>query len=236
MDKPAGLPTVSPRTKAAPSAWSILRRILRDREGAGSPPRGGARRASPRKPEPLYLIHRLDQPASGLLIFARTERARDGLKEMLARREIERVYAAVVVGRPADPAGEICSKLVETGAAKPRVRSLRPRDGGSLRTRARGAVTRYRFLGSRHGLSALELRLETGRKHQIRVHLAESGMPVLGDRLYGGARSASVRADRLHLHAWRLRFQHPVTRRKLELVSPPGRDFEGSVPGAFRTS
>lgn len=235
MDKPAGIPTVSPRAKATPSAWSILRRMLKERDGEA--PRAPSRRGGPPVvDEDLFLIHRLDQPASGLLIFARTERVRDGLKEMLAARTIERRYAAVVVGRPIDPEGEIHSRLVEIPGVKPKVRSLRTGDGVPYRTKARDAVTRYRFLGTERGLSALELTLETGRKHQIRVHLAESGFPVVGDRLYGGSRSASVKADRLLLHAWVLRFQHPVTRRRLELISPPGEAFEKAVRGAFRLS
>lgn len=211
----------------------------------------------------LYLIHRLDQPASGLLVFARTERARAALKDLLAARKIVRRYAAVVEGRPKKEQGEMRSMLVAMEGPTHPVRSLRAGDGAERRATAQLAVTRYRLLGSRAGRSALEVELETGRKHQIRVHLAEAGHPVAGDRLYGargsaprskgpaatgrvgagasttgGARTGRAAADpgRLLLHAWKLAFQHPVTRRKLEFVSPPGAEFEQVVPGAFRPS
>ncbi len=211
----------------------------------------------------LYLIHRLDQPASGLLIFARTERARVALKDLLAARKIVRRYAAVVEGRPKAEQGEMRSKLVEMEGPTHPVRSLRAGDGAERRAKAQLAVTRYRLLGTREGRSALEVELESGRKHQIRVHLAEAGHPVAGDRLYGARGSAprskgaagpvragagapatsgertgraTARPGRLLLHAWKLAFQHPVTRRKLEFVSPPGPEFEQAVPGAFRSS
>ncbi len=273
VDKPAGMPSVSPRSEGKASAWSALRRVFQERAATGSnAARSGGRRGEPRGrpagpagartpsgpgPRPrresgveLYLVHRLDQPASGLLVFAKTERARKGLKDLLAAREMGRRYAAIVEGRPTEAQGEIRSRLVELEGPTHPMRSLRAGDGTERRAKAKAAVTRWRLLGARAGRSALEVELETGRKHQIRVHLAEAGMPVVGDRLYGqrgsfkpakeapGREGAGARppARRLLLHAWKLAFQHPVTRRKLEFVSPPGREFEEAVPGAFRTS
>jgi RluA family pseudouridine synthase len=209
--------------------------MLRQREeGRGPAPRGSRRAA--RGPERVYLIHRLDRPASGLLLFAKTEPAREALKDLLASRKIARRYIAVVRGRPGEAEGEFRSRLVELEGPRHRVRSLRRGDPPARRAKAREAVTRYRVLGSRRGLSALELTLETGRKHQIRVHLAEAGHPVLGDRLYSGParRGKAGREEaRLHLHAWRLAFTHPVTRKRIEIVSPPGPEFQRAVPGAF---
>lgn len=213
VDKPAGLPTVSARSAARASVWSALRRILRDRKPAGE----------------AHLVHRLDEATSGLLVFAKTPRVQEALKGLFEKHGVERRYAAVVAGTMRRPQGELRSLLVELDDRMHRVRSLRRGDPAKLRAAAREAVTRWRSLGASEGATAIEATLETGRKHQVRVHLAEAGHPVLGDRLYGGPS-----ADRLYLHAWVLGFDHPVARRRLRLVSPPGPAFDARVPGAFR--
>jgi RluA family pseudouridine synthase len=212
VDKPPGLLTVSTRAERRPSAWSALRRHLRER---------GRR-------ETVDLVHRLDEYASGLLVFAKSEQARRKLKEIFAAHDVDRRYAAIVSGRLPGPGGELRSRLLELGGRLHKVRSLRPSDGPRRRASAREAITRYRTLATKRDLSAMEVRLETGRKHQIRVQFAEAGHPILGDRLYGGAP-----AQRLHLHAWVLAFKHPVSGEEIRVVSPPEPAFDERVPGAF---
>jgi 23S rRNA-/tRNA-specific pseudouridylate synthase len=146
--------------------------------------------------EPL-LVHRLDATASGLLVFAKSEPVARALKDLFASHLIDRHYAAIVEGNPPGEEGAFESSLVESLEAPYRVRSLRPYDGEAAIAAARASLTRWRRRSSRGVLHALEVRLETGRKHQIRVHLAEAGCPIVGDELYGGRR-----ARRLLLHAW----------------------------------
>src|SRR5439155_15170495 len=122
---------------------------------------------------------------------------------------VTKTYLAVVEGTPRPAEGVVENFLTEG-------RDLRVRataDGD----RAKWAVTRYRVVGGRGRYALVEVGLETGRKHQIRVHLTGLGCPVVGDPVYG---TASDPARRLGLHAWRLAFDHPITRRRLELEAP----------------
>ena len=212
VDKPPGLLTAAPRGEGRESAWSRLRRML-----AGRRPR-----------ESAFLVHRLDEYASGLLVFAKTEKDQRLLKDLFGKHRIDRHYAAIVKSAIKREAGEFRSRLVEIPGKMHRVRALRPGDPEEMRAAARESVTRWRVRRIGEGWTALEVRLETGRKHQIRVHLAEAGHPVLGDRLYGGPRGS-----RLLLHAWVLGFTHPVTNKPVRFVSPPGPTFEEIAPGAF---
>ncbi len=212
VDKPPGLISVSERSSAQRSAWSELRHALRER-GTDSD---------------VHLVHRLDKEASGLLVFARTDAAREGLKAAFATHAIDRHYAAIVSGQMDAPSGECAGRLVELDDARHHVRSLRRGDPRMLRDRSEDALTRWFVRHSGPRVSALEVRLETGRKHQVRVHLSEAGHPILGDELYDGAPS-----KRLMLHAWILGFQHPITGRKLRFVCRPSAAFERIAPGAF---
>ncbi|CAN0509924.1 unnamed protein product, partial [Phaeothamnion confervicola] len=145
------------------------------------------------------IVHRLDRDTSGLLVVARSERAHRRLQRMLRERELERTYLALV-----------------HGATPPALRIDRPigRDR-RLRTRmaidpveGREAVTHVRRLEDLGRFTLLEVRLETGRTHQIRVHLESVGHPVVGDRVYG-RREANLGLERQFLHAARLAFPHP---------------------------
>ncbi|MBI3451146.1 MAG: RluA family pseudouridine synthase [Acidobacteria bacterium] len=211
-EKPAGLITVSARSKGEESLWSSLRRMLKARA----------------KDESIHLVHRLDERASGLLVFAKTEGVKRSLKALFERHTIDRRYAAIVEGTILKDEGEIRSRLVPLDEPMHRVRSITPKDPESLREAAKDAITRYRKRGEGNGVSALEVKLLSGRKHQIRVHFAEAGHPIAGDVLYG-----AERAERLFLHAWVLGFTHPVTGKPLEFVSSVPRDFRKKVPGAF---
>ncbi len=218
VDKPSGLITADPTTPNADPRRSLFgwvkRYVRRDR--------GPGRHA--------WIIHRLDRDASGLLVFAKSERAFESLKEQLGKRAMHRVYAAVVEGEgePTATEGTVQTYLVEDRDG--RVRSIGPLAGRAPVGRdaqfARPAITHYRVRERGRGRRMLAVRLETGRKHQIRVHMAERNMPIVGDRIYG-------RADdplrRLGLHATELGFEHPITGETVRFVSRPPASFYKAV-------
>jgi 23S rRNA pseudouridine1911/1915/1917 synthase len=168
------------------------------------------------------IVHRLDRGTSGVLVVARTARAREGLKEQFSRHTIERAYDALTVGSVVKTRHE----TLHGRHKKDRLRFT------TLVREGKRAVTNVEVL-ERYGARATRVRcrLETGRTHQIRVHLAESGTPVLGDPLYGRTpRDAELRllAEALGhqaLHARVLGFIHPVTGKSLRFEVPPPADF-----------
>jgi 23S rRNA pseudouridine1911/1915/1917 synthase len=155
----------------------------------------------PRRPG---IVHRLDRDTSGLLLVARSERAYPTLVAALADRTVERRYLTVVRGTP-----EATRAVVDA----PIGRSTRRRTRMAVRAEGRPAQTEYEVLATdaEGRVALLECRLETGRTHQIRVHLAAIGHPVLGDAAYGPASQSAVTAPRPFLHAHHLAFSHPVT-------------------------
>jgi 23S rRNA pseudouridine1911/1915/1917 synthase len=155
------------------------------------------------------IVHRLDRDTSGLLVVARTDEAFARLQELVREHALERRYKAVVRGRPRSWTGRI---------EAPIGRDRREPTRHSLDTDTpREAVTHFEVeeLLGRHAL--LDVRLETGRTHQIRVHLAAIGLPVVGDSVYG---VPDEELRRQFLHAWRLAFAHPVTGESVEVESP----------------
>ncbi|HSC51887.1 MAG TPA: RluA family pseudouridine synthase [Gaiellaceae bacterium] len=155
------------------------------------------------------IVHRLDRDTSGLLVVARTDEAYERLQELVREHALERRYKALVRGRPRSWTGRI---------EAPIGRDRRDPTRRSLDTDTpREAVTHFEVeeLLDRHAL--LDVRLETGRTHQIRVHLAAIGLPVVGDPIYG---VPDEQLRRQFLHAWRLAFPHPVTGEQLEVESP----------------
>lgn len=162
------------------------------------------------------IVHRLDAGTSGLMLAARNDAAHRALAGQLAARSLSRTYLAIVRGRP--PA--------ERGVLEgPIGRSPRDRKRMAVVERGRPARTHYRLLEQRRDLSLLELELDTGRTHQIRVHLAALGHPVAGDAAYGGRRAGEP--GRPMLHAACLRLRHPSTGEALEFEAPPPADFSG---------
>lgn len=153
----------------------------------------------------VYHVHRLDRDTSGLLVFARNTWTRDRLQEQFEAHDVERVYVAIVHGKLKEHSGTFRSHLYED-------RNLRMRsiDDPSL---GKEAITHYRTIASGRRYSVLELRLETGRRNQIRVHLSEAGHPLVGDTMYGKGRDDEL--ERLALHARDLGFVHPRSGEKL---------------------
>lgn len=187
VDKPSGL-VVHP---GAGNASGTLVNALLKRGISGGP-----------DPERPGVVHRLDRDTSGLMMLAKGEPAYSGLVEMLSGRRVRRVYRTVVVGESLPETGTIDSPvgrdpenptLMTAGVGKP-------------------AVTHFEVLEAAGGHTMLRVRLETGRTHQIRVHLSAIGYPVYADPLYGEA----VAGERLWLHAERLAFEHPATGESLE--------------------
>jgi 23S rRNA pseudouridine1911/1915/1917 synthase len=163
--------------------------------------------------ERVFIVHRLDREASGIMLFALSQPIQESLQRNWAT--TEKFYWALVEGRPPEDEGTLRSWLREDRTH--RVRSV-PRGPG-----ARLAITHYRVRERGRGRTLLEVGLETGRKNQIRVQLADAGCPIVGDRKYG-ARTDPI--HRLGLHACRLAFTHPVTGERIRLRLP--------LPSAFR--
>jgi 23S rRNA pseudouridine1911/1915/1917 synthase len=163
------------------------------------------------------LIHRLDRDASGLLIFSKNENAFRSLKTQFFEHTVVREYAAVVHGKPTPDRDRISSHLVER--ANGIVYSTRQHGRGEL------AVTDYELIESFGERSLLRVTLQTGKKHQIRVHLSGRGMPVVGDVLYGGKNDG---APRLLLLSRRLTIVHPRTGASMSFELPLAREFKPS--------
>jgi len=165
--------------------------------------------------ERVHVVHRLDRETSGVLVFAKHFAAREALKEKFAAHDIERVYVAVIEGALDPPRGTFRSHLRER-------KDLRMESVDDLHPDAKLAVTHYRTIETNGRFSLLEIQLETGRKNQIRTHLAEAGRPIAGDRLYG---STINPLGRLGLHAKLLGFDHPATGKRMVFTAPVPKSF-----------
>ncbi len=204
VDKPAGLLTIATDRDRSRTAYFILTDYVR--------------KGSARSPKRLFIVHRLDRETSGVLVFAKNVEAKLRLQNQWKERETEKKYLAVVHGRVATHAGTISTYLAENKAHV--VYSTTNSTEGKL------SHTAYSVLREANNLSLLEVEPLTGRKHQIRVHLAGIGHPIVGDTKYGrkyGKESGSH--TRLALHARSLSFRHPSSGRELT--------FEAGVPALF---
>ncbi len=176
------------------------------------------------------IVHRLDKDTSGVMVAAKTDAAHHGLSALFARHDIERVYTALTRGAPKSASGEIVTRIGRSPHDRKKM--------AVLRTGGREAITRY-AVQRRYGLAErplaarVDCRLETGRTHQIRVHLTHIGAPCLGDPVYGaGAPAPAVRAaiesaglERQALHARVLGFVHPITEQALRFETQPPADM-----------
>jgi 23S rRNA pseudouridine1911/1915/1917 synthase len=160
------------------------------------------------------VVHRLDKGTSGLLVLAKTSPAYYALVAQLAAREVTREYLAIVHGRVARAEGRIDAPIGRDPHHRQRMAIRAPGQG-------RRAVTRFRVVERFQGFTLVECRLETGRTHQIRVHMSSLGHPVAGDTAYGRGRPAPpVDIEGVALHAARLAFVHPATQERMEFSSP----------------
>ena len=171
------------------------------------------------------IVHRIDKDTSGLLVVAKTDVAHEGLAAQFAKHSIERRYLAIVAGRPMPVAGAIDAPLARSGADRKKI-AVQPAGKGKR------AVTHYRIVTPLADAALVECRLETGRTHQVRVHLASIGHPLLGDPVYGrpraGHREVLKRLDfrRQALHAAVLGFVHPVSKENLTFQSVVPSDIQ----------
>lgn len=201
IDKPAGM-VVHP----APGHHSgTLVHALLGRGGAWSAA-GGAQRPG--------IVHRLDRGTSGLIVVARNDASHRALSAQLSDRTLSRTYLAIVRGGVKDDAGELEGPIGRHPKDRKRMAVV---SGG------RYARTRYAVVERRRNHTLLRCDLDTGRTHQIRVHLAALGHPISGDDEYGGREAG---AERPMLHAWRLRLRHPRTRELMEFEAHPPLDFD----------
>lgn len=170
-----------------------------------------------------HLVHRLDKGTSGVLLMARTLLIKKALDLLFRKREVKKIYIALVKGVPRKETGTIENKLGKGGSFHGQTLY------GSTPT-GQKAVTHYKVLKKGKGYALLELHPETGRTHQLRVHLSELGHPILGDLLYGRDVSFPKEVDRLCLHAYRLTFFHPKTGKKVQSTAPLPQVFKTACP------
>jgi 23S rRNA pseudouridine1911/1915/1917 synthase len=208
IDKPEGLLSIASEAEPEKTAYFQLTEYLR----------GGR----PKARERVWIVHRLDRETSGLMVFAKTPEAKEALQAGWDK--VEKRYEAIVEGRLPRAEGKLESDLDETNPFK--VFSTRATEN------TRHAVTHYRVLGEGNGRSLVELTLETGRRHQIRVQLADAGCPIIGDEKYAARTNP---AKRLGLHSCHLRFAHPATGKELVFSSPLPKELARlCAPGAQR--
>lgn len=193
VNKGYGLLSMGTDNKSEGTAYWILRDYVK--------------RKDPRNK--IFIVHRLDQQTSGLMMFAKNVQAKEAMQHNWNNMVLERRYIAIVEGGQIDPpVGSVESYLAENSVHE--VYSTDNPNEGQF------AVTRYRTLRSRGQYSMVELQLETGRKNQIRVHMKDLGHPIAGDKRYG-AKTSPI--HRLCLHAQTLRFVHPITKRDMNFTS-----------------
>lgn len=191
--KPAGLLTAGDRTGDV-TLFALAQKYLKEKYN---------------KPGNVYLglVHRLDRPVSGVILFARTSKAAGRLSEQFRKGSVEKVYHAWVQGRPDTASGRLVDHLLKDRERNV-VRAVRETTAG-----AQSAALTYRVLRKSGERSLLEIKLETGRSHQIRVQLASRGWPIVGDVKYGGP----ALGGNIALHAAELACDHPTTRERITL-------------------
>lgn len=205
VDKPPGLPTVATADPSRPHLVGLVERLLAAREGAG-PSR------------PLGVHQRLDRDTSGVVLLVKDPSANAGLAAQLGARAVEKTYLALT----RSPEGGACPRHWRADAEV---------DGEAGRD-PRTAVTDFEVLEVLPRGLLVQARPRTGRKHQVRIHLAQAGLPILGDVTYGGDASG---VPRVMLHAARLALEHPLTGDPLSLTSPMPDDFRTALDGLRRT-
>jgi 23S rRNA pseudouridine1911/1915/1917 synthase len=209
VDKPPGLVVHPAPSHEGPTLVDELAHIL---GGGGDPERPG-------------IVHRLDKGTSGLLVVARTDAAHAALQAQVQARDVERIYLALAGGRLGSRTGTIDAPIGRASRQRHRMAV-----SGAASRQAR---THFEVLELLALESYLEVRLETGRTHQIRAHFAAIGHPLTGDVTYGGACRYGL--ERQFLHAHRLAFEHPLSGERLSFESPLPEDLDAAL-GAARSA
>lgn len=210
LDKPAGLVVHPAPGHGKDTLVNALLAHCRNLKGIGGTERPG-------------IVHRLDKDTSGLLVVAKDEETHRGLVERFKQREVEKVYLALIYGTPRSPKGTITASIGRHPIHRKKM---------AVVEKGRKALTCYRVLASGKGISLVEVKIETGRTHQIRVHMHHISHPVVGDPVYKGKPTRNLSPSlketikalgRQALHHHRMRFTHPVTGEEKTFISPlPG--------------
>ena len=225
VNKPAGIPVIPDRFQQSPT--HLLAAL-----------QGHLRRSTGDEEANLWVVHRLDQDTSGIMLFARSAEAHRRLNEMFQEQEIKKTYLAVVAGAPAEPSGTIDRPLRRHPSRKVQMQVHR---------NGKASLTRYQLLESYRRFSLLALFPESGRTHQIRVHLSSINLPLAVDPLYGTTDQLSI-ADikprmrrrltdgpapslisRIPLHAYRLAFSHPLTGEPVDFTAPLPKELNALI-------
>lgn len=216
VDKPAGMPTQPTLDASRASVFSTLKEFLQKRDG-GTPYLG--------------LHHRLDRDTSGVLLLTKDQKANAGTAALFSGKTMRKTYQALTI------AGEVCPDSWEVKNYLGVIgRVGKASKYGAVRSGGDPAQTTFRVLERLTRALLIEARPHTGRTHQIRVHLAEGGYPILGDSFYGGPMllpagpgGGTVTVPRVMLHAAALEFLHPVTKAEMQIRSPLPVDFESCL-------
>jgi 23S rRNA pseudouridine1911/1915/1917 synthase len=222
IDKPPGLVVHPAPGHSSGTLVNALLHYVRDLSGIGGERRPG-------------IVHRLDRDTSGILLVAKTDRAHQMLSRQMRKRTLRKEYLALAAGVPRVRKGEVTFAIGRDPRDRKKMKAFKSTDEAP--SGAREARTFYAIDKEWPGLGVtlLRCRLVTGRTHQIRVHLAASGLPIVGDPVYGRARYPRVKEEALRrrlsefprqaLHAERVEFHHPVTQELVEIVSPVPKDL-----------
>ncbi|MDD2693749.1 MAG: RluA family pseudouridine synthase [Candidatus Gracilibacteria bacterium] len=175
------------------------------------------------------LVHRIDRDTSGAILIAKEKKTLEILLSLLQTGKIEKIYHAIVIGKPPKPRNTITAKLERRENAKDEAKVIVSPNGQE-------AITHYTTIKENihEKYSLLECRIETGRTHQIRVHMAHEGMPILGDKAYGNLRENSFAKknygiERQLLHAYSLTFLHPILQKAMQITAPYPKDFRDII-------
>ena len=216
--KPAGLATQSAKV-GQPDMVSELKNYL---SGHRSAPESQKSNKEKNGAPYLGIIHRLDQPVEGLLVFAKTKEAAGKLTAQLTGGTLNKQYYALVCGKPTDETGELVDYLYKEGNL---AKVSSPQDKDAKKAVLQYKVLSYKELESGENITLLDIHIDTGRFHQIRVQLSNAGCSILGDGKYGNDQvadlSKSLKIRNVALYAYRLEFRHPVTRKLLEFSIEP---------------
>ncbi len=183
------------------------------------------------KPGDVFMgvVHRIDRPVSGVVLFARTSKALARLNEMFAQKKVRKLYWAITQNRPEQLEGELRHFIGKNEEKNRALVSISPRTG------YKEAITKYRLISNAERLTLLEVEILTGRHHQIRAQLARIGCPVRGDLKYGAKRSNE--GGGINLHSRMVEFEHPVSHQHITIIAPiPDKDAGWRVFKKFDTA